>query len=83
MKTEVPALLLLVLTCLGAFLFANEKPQPPAAAVEKIAALEADKKDAPEVDASDFVRFDKESPVAKLRTATITYSDGKGVEIGS
>ncbi|MBG7607767.1 MAG: hypothetical protein IZT59_07055 [Verrucomicrobia bacterium] len=44
MKTKVPALLLLALTCLGAFLFANEKPQPPAAAVERIAALEADNK---------------------------------------
>jgi hypothetical protein len=35
----------------------------------------------PQVDASDFVRFEEGRPVSKLQTATVTYSDGKGLDV--
>lgn len=35
----------------------------------------------PASEVSDFVQFEEGSPVSKLRTATVTYTDGKGLEV--
>ena len=35
----------------------------------------------PAVETSDFVQFEEGSPTSKLRTATVTYTDGKGLDV--
>ena len=65
---------ILAVTALAYFAFS-----PPLHADDKAVANE--KADKAEVEESDFVRFDEGDNTSKLRTATITYSDGKGVDV--
>lgn len=57
------------------------KPSKPVVEASQEVGSRQDREQVAEGEASDFVRFEESSPTSKLRTATITYADGKGLEV--
>ncbi|MGI9244178.1 MAG: hypothetical protein ACR2RV_25495 [Verrucomicrobiales bacterium] len=68
---ELSSLLTIALLTLTPTLRADDKaPAAKAPAVEE-----------PAVEPTDFVQFEDGNPLSKLRTATVTYTDGNGLEV--